>query len=148
APIVTISYGACEVDFRLSYYRAITQQGNAQGITFLNSSGDSGAAGCDDQGSEVLAARGIGVSFPAVLPEVTGVGGTQFVEGQGVYWGTNSANLGSAKSYIPEAAWNESSPSLGLASTGGGASIYYPKPFWQSGPGVPNDNVRHVPDIS
>jgi uncharacterized protein (TIGR03437 family) len=70
------------------------------------------------------------------------------VEGTGTYWATtNSANFGSALSYIPEAAWNESGIT-GLGSSGGGASVYYPRPAWQTGPGVPNDNVRHVPDIS
>ena len=148
APIISVSYGGCETGFRPSFYRAVAQQGNAQGITILNSSGDAGAAGCDRQDNEPLATRGRMVSFPAALPEVTGVGGTQFVEGTGTYWGTkNSANGGSALSYIPEAAWNESDM-YGLASSGGGASTYYAKPSWQNGPGVPADSVRHVPDLS
>jgi uncharacterized protein (TIGR03437 family) len=148
AQVISVSYGTCEIDASPSAFRAMAQQANAQGITIVNSSGDSGAAGCDSQGSEPLATRGRMVDFPAVLPEVTGVGGTQFVEGTGKYWSaTNSAALGSAVSYIPEAAWNESSPS-GLSSTGGGASLFYSRPVWQMGPGVPDDNARHVPDIS
>ena len=88
------------------------------------------------------------VDFPAAMPEVTGVGGTQFVEGTGAYWATtNDPNFGSALSYIPEAAWNESS-ATGLGATGGGASVFYAKPAWQTGPGVPNDNARHVPDVA
>jgi uncharacterized protein (TIGR03437 family) len=83
-----------------------------------------------------------------VLPEVTAVGGTQFVEGDGTYWApSNSTAFGSALSYIPEAAWNESG-AAGLLSTGGGASQFHPKPAWQTGPGVPDDQVRHIPDIS
>src|SRR5262249_44366652 len=35
-----------------------------------------------------------------------------------------------------------------LATSSGGASILYAKPSWQTGPGVPNDNRRHVPDVS
>src|SRR6266516_6106391 len=35
-----------------------------------------------------------------------------------------------------------------MSSTGGGVSMYYPKPAWQTGPGVPNDQHRDVPDIS
>src|SRR5579864_1438768 len=140
APIISVSYGGCEVNASPSFYRSIGQQANAQGITILVSSGDSGAAGCDLQGGDAFATHGRGVSFPAVMPEVTAVGGTQFVEGSGSYWATsNSANLGSALSYIPEAAWNESG-SIGLLSTGGGASLYYPRPAWQSGLGVPDDN--------
>jgi uncharacterized protein (TIGR03437 family) len=148
APVMSVSYGACEVNYAPSFYRSVGQQANAQGITWLNASGDSGAGGCDRQSNAPVAAHGRAVDFPAVLPEVTGVGGTQFVEGTGTYWATaNSANFGSALSYIPEAAWNESGTG-GLGSTGGGASVYYPQPAWQTGPGVPNDNVRHVPDIS
>jgi len=148
APVITVSYGACEIGYRLSYWRAIAQQANAQGITILNSSGDSGAAGCDPQAALPYAANGMSVSFPAVLPEVTGVGGTQFVEGTGTYWAAkNSSNLGSALSYIPEAVWNESG-AAGLLSGGGGASALYAKPLWQTGPGVPADNARDVPDVS
>jgi len=85
---------------------------------------------------------------PAVLPEVTAVGGTQFLDGGGAYWATtNSANFGSALSYIPEAAWNESGTG-GLLASGGGVSNSIPKPAWQNGPGVPNDGMRDVPDIS
>jgi uncharacterized protein (TIGR03437 family) len=148
APLITVSYGGCEIGWRLGYWRTIAQQANAQGITILNSSGDSGAAGCDPQGDMPFAAAGRTVDFPAVLPEVTAVGGTQFVEGTGTYWAsTNSSSLGSALSYIPEAAWNESG-SAGLGSSGGGASLLYAKPVWQTGPGVPNDNARDVPDIA
>ncbi|MGA2268739.1 MAG: protease pro-enzyme activation domain-containing protein [Bryobacteraceae bacterium] len=147
APIISVSFGTCEVNWPPPY-RSMFQQANAQGITILAASGDSGGAGCDTQGSEPLATRGMSVEFPAVLPEVTGVGGTQFVEGSGAYWATtNSANSGSALSYIPEKAWNESS-TTGLAATGGGVSRFYPRPAWQAGPGVPNDNFRHVPDVA
>src|SRR6202034_981661 len=33
-------------------------------------------------------------------------------------------------------------------ATGGGLSILYPKPAWQTGPGVPADGQRDVPDIA
>jgi subtilase family serine protease len=49
-------------------------------------------------------------------------------------------------------AWDDNSTGTGfdphLASTGGGASIYFPKPSWQAGPGVPNNNFRNVPDVA
>jgi uncharacterized protein (TIGR03437 family) len=148
APVISVSYGGCEIGWSPDYWRTIAQQANAQGITILDSSGDSGAAGCDLQGDMPFAAAGRMVDFPAVLPEVTAVGGTQFAEGTGTYWASaNSSNLGSALSYIPEAAWNESD-SAGLGSSGGGASLLYAKPVWQNGPGVPDDNARDVPDIS
>ena len=149
SPIITVSYGSCETDYSGPVFRSTLQQANAQGITVLVSSGDSGAAACNLNGAGPLAPNGIAPQFPASLPEVTAVGGTQFAEGAGNFWApTSSPSFGSALSYIPEAAWNESSKALGLASTGGGSSRMYPQPAWQTGAGVPADGARHVPDIS
>lgn len=149
APVISFSYGDCEQRGGISY-QTVAQQANAQGITWVASSGDSGAAACDNQSSDIRAAtQGLSVSFPASLPEVTGIGGTTLSEGAGSYWSaTNSSTNGSALSYIPEVAWNDS-PSLGiLQGTGGGASILFAKPVWQVGPGVPGDGARDVPDVS
>src|SRR5206468_12729339 len=46
--------------------------------------------------------------------------------------------------------WNESASNggSGLWAGGGGASITFTKPSWQTGPGVPADNKRFVPDVS
>ncbi|MGD1090506.1 MAG: protease pro-enzyme activation domain-containing protein [Bryobacteraceae bacterium] len=97
APVISISFGYCEIDFDPLFYSAITQQANAQGITILSASGDTGAAGCHE--TEPLATRGLSVQFPAALPQVTGVGGTEFVESNGAYWGTtNSTAFSSALS--------------------------------------------------
>ena len=97
---------------------------------------------------------------------MTGVGGTEFNEGAGVYWGTNGTHLGSALSYIPEIGWNDTDVTgtggfngTTLAGSGGGPSTCrleingactggFPKPSWQVGPGVPSDGVRDVPDVS
>ncbi len=148
SPVISISYGLCELDVSLNAYRVALQQGNAQGITILASSGDSGAGGCEVQGVSPYASNGRYTDFPAVAPEVTAVGGTQFNEGTGNYWAPgNTAQGGSALSYIPEKAWNESDQS-GLLATGGGASVFIPKPAWQTGPGVPADKARDVPDMS
>ena len=148
AQIITFSYGGCELNFPAPFYRSIFQQASAQGITVLAASGDTGAAACDYAGFEPQVSQGGRVSFPAVLPEITAVGGTQFAEGTGTYFRpTNSANGGSAISYIPEEAWNESDDTAPV-SGGGGASVIFPKPAWQQAPGVPNGNVRYVPDIA
>jgi uncharacterized protein (TIGR03437 family) len=141
-----MSYGLCEAESP-DNLRNIAQQANAQGITWMVSSGDAGASACELQGVRQLAATGQSVNYPTSLPEVTGVGGTMFNEGGGAYWNaTNTASGASVMSYIPEGVWNENGTSL-LAG-GGGASAYYSKPFWQSGPGVPADNARDVPDVS
>jgi subtilase family serine protease len=81
------------------------------------------------------------------------VGGTEFNEGNGTYWSaTNNANQSSALSYIPEKSWNDSAATIaaggGLAATGGGASIIFSKPSWQTGTGVPSDGARDVPDVA
>ncbi|MDE3194750.1 MAG: Ig-like domain repeat protein, partial [Acidobacteriota bacterium] len=148
SPVISSSFGACEADAPPSL-RSIAQQANAQGITIVSASGDTGNAGCDLQNDLSFGTHGVQVQFPASLPEVTGVGGTMFDEGSGAYWNrSNSSTGGSALSYIPETAWNETSVSFGLAASTGGASALYPKPAWQAGPGVAQDGMRDVPDLS
>src|SRR5581483_5512969 len=45
--------------------------------------------------------------------------------------------------------WNESCPSCGLWSGGGGVSTFLSKPTWQFGvPGIPSDGARDQPDVS
>ncbi|HEV2689955.1 MAG TPA: hypothetical protein VGV35_15455, partial [Bryobacteraceae bacterium] len=86
---------------------------------------------------------------PASIPEVTGVGGTEFQEGSGKYWNAvNDTDRASVLSYIPEVAWNDSLLDGQPSATGGGVSVFFTQPSWQSVPGVPADNFRHVPDIS
>lgn len=151
APVINFSAGGCEAElmFLGVLYRSTVQQANAQGITFVAASGDAAAATCDGAFAEPVATNGLAVSFPASIPEVTAVGGSEFNENGGTYWSsTNTANGASALSYIPEKAWNDSLAEGLIAGTGGGASILYSKPAWQTGPGVPNDNARDVPDIS
>lgn len=161
APIISISYGACEVAWgqsSLNTYNQYFQQANAQGTTIVGPSGDSGATDCDYQ--LATATQGLSVDFPASSPYVTGAGGTMFNEGSGTYWsgissppaGTSTTNpdhnySGSALGYIPEGVWTESN-STGLAASGGGVSAYFSKPAWQVGNGVPTDLSRDVPDIS
>jgi uncharacterized protein (TIGR03437 family) len=149
APVVTYSYGSCETASSTGL-RFIAQQANAQGITFLVASGDAGAATCDYfTALTPQAAKGSTVSYPANVPEVTAVGGTQFNDGAGSYWAPfNDAKGASALSYIPEAVWNRVASDNGLVSSGGGPSSFFAKPYWQLGPGVPDDKARDVPDVS
>jgi uncharacterized protein (TIGR03437 family) len=149
APVISESFGDCEAirTSLLSLYRSEAQKAGTEGITLLASSGDTGAAACDLNAS--IATQGLAVNFPASIPEVTAVGGTEFNEGGGTYWNTsNGSTGGSALSYIPEMAWNDTTLGGKFYATGGGASSFYPKPAWQTGLGVPSDNVRDLPDIS
>src|SRR5216683_7472094 len=166
APIVSISYGLCESaggSTGLNSFNQLFQQANAQGITIVGPSGDSGATDCDYQSA--TASQGLAVDFPASSPFVTGAGGSMFNEGSATgatqYWNatngttagctsssTNGCTSGSAISYIPETVWNESNSTSGLGAGGGGASAFFAKPSWQVGTGVPTDYSRDVPDIS
>jgi len=154
APVVSVSFAVCEPQLSqsdVSFFTSLGEQANAQGQTIVAASGDSGAAGCDDfsNAAHVQATQGLAVAMPASLPYVTAVGGTEFNEGSGTYWNaTNNTNNGSALFYIPEVAWNDSSPVNGIEAGGGGASTLFSKPFWQTGQGVPSDGARDVPDLS
>ena len=151
APVISASYVVCEQsDFFLAYlFQAIIQQGNTQGITYVAASGDAGPSNCDNFDYSPLATNGLVASFPASIPEITGVGGTEFNEGTGTYWiASNTAAGASAISYIPEMAWNDAVVMDTVVASGGGPSILFAKPVWQAGKGVPADSVRDTPDVA
>jgi uncharacterized protein (TIGR03437 family) len=147
APVLSMSYGNCEmydlVD--LPSNRQTVQQANAEGITWLAAAGDNGAADCDY--GVAVAEGGLAVDAPGSIPEVTSMGGTMFNERGNSWNASNSSTFESARGYIPEAAWNETAVAGTLSATGGGVSVFFPQPSWQAGI-VPNDGMRHVPDIS
>ncbi len=152
APVMSVSYGLCEASLGASgnaFLNALWQQAAAEGISVLVSAGDSGAAGCDAP-TAIKATQGRGVNGMCSTPYSTCVGGTEFDEGAtgSQYWSNTNGSGGlSALGYIPEVAWNEGGPG-GLWSTGGGVSTVYAKPSWQTGPGVPADGKRDVPDVA
>jgi subtilase family serine protease len=155
APVLSVSYSLCEASAGLAYAQSIqseAQKGNSFGITIMASSGDAGAAGCDDQNSEVVANLGLAVNVPASIPEVTAVGGTEFNENGGSFWGADGPHFGSALSFIPEMGWNDGAEGTnsagGLWGSGGGVSTFFAKPSFQTGPGVPADGFRDVPDVA
>lgn len=154
APIMSTSYGSCELNegqAYASYIEVLQEQAAAEGISSFVSAGDSGGAGCDDPNTETYATLGFAVSGIASTPYNVAVGGTEFLDqaNPSQYWATsNNANGASALSYIPEMVWNESSPGVSIYAGSGGSSIYYPKPYWQAGTGVPQDGARDIPDVS
>jgi uncharacterized protein (TIGR03437 family) len=148
APVMSLSFGSCEA-YNQASLRTVAQQAVAQGITWLASSGDTGGAECDRFAAIPQAAKGLSVIFPASIPEITAVGGTQLDDTTAQYWApTNTSSGASALGYIPEAVWNDTPFIGGFSAGGGGASILFPKPYWQTGPGVPNDKARDIPDVS
>jgi len=95
----------------------VTPQGH-QGVTFVAASGDSGAYLPD------VTPQTVGVLYPAVSPNVVGVGGT-------------TLNLNSDDTYNSETAWSLS---------GGGTSTVEPRPAFQDG--AQNTAFRTVPDVA
>src|SRR5262249_20265522 len=52
APVLSTSYGVCEwhlIPDDFNFFHTYSQKAAAEGITWVSSSGDSGAAGCEDQ---------------------------------------------------------------------------------------------------
>jgi len=158
APVMSISYGLCEAQMGSSnaFYSSLFQQAAAEGIAVFVAAGDSGSAGCDSADSATPASQGFGVSGLASTAYNVAVGGTEFndTSSPSTYWNTsNNAQMASAKGYIPEMAWNESSYTKGsstnsLYAGGGGASTKWPRPSWQTAPGVPTGSARLIPDVS
>jgi hypothetical protein len=123
APVMSESYGYCEEFLGTggnAFYSTTREQGAAQGITIINSAGDSGSARCDQSSEEVAAQYGLAVSGLASTPFDTAVGGTDFNDATdfSTYWAAtnNSDTFVSALSYIPEMTWNDSCARTGSAS--------------------------------
>ncbi len=122
-PIISMSYGVCEVINGASANAAFKnafQSAAAAGVSVFVSSGDFGASLCarDFTDGNEYALPGIGVTGWGESVYNVSVGGTDFedtynaAEGGApisTYWNsTNSSTFGSAKSYIPEIPWNDS----------------------------------------
>ncbi len=173
APVMTESFSSCELNPGTLFSSTLWEQAAAQGISVFVAAGDSGSDACDD--GNLNATSGLTVSGTASTPFNIAVGGTDFNDGGNptAFWNDTQA-LATAKSYIPEIPWNDSCAAAGsltgctstdpngldLTGGGGGQStcgvqdlsqgtcVGYPKPSWQSAPGVPADSVRDIPDVS
>lgn len=123
--IMSLSYGGCEASqgtAGLTQVNGLWQQAALQGVTVFVSTGDSGAAGCDQ--NQQLTTLGNAVNGLASTPYNVAVGGTDFYDlgvsgqftGYAKYWSSiNAPNLSSAMGYIPEQTWNDSCASSVLA---------------------------------
>jgi subtilase family serine protease len=147
--IVNSSFGGCELeyfpgdnageDFRyvLQALHEVFAQGNAQGITFVASSGDQGGPACPSPDYGFPGATnntfGPGISSPSDDPDVTAVGGGNLIT-------ASNGTLNSA--YVRESAFGD--PLLpydiygvrqlvsgGFWGAGGGISSYFKKPVYQ-----------------
>ena len=130
--VLSISWGAAEVDWTSQSLRAMDEAFRAAallGVTVCTASGDDGSSdGVDDGGTHV--------DFPASSPHVLACGGTR-LEGSGTT--------------VRERAWGGSGS---LGATGGGVSDVFALPGWQSAVQVPRSpnrgqwRGRGVPDVA
>ena len=131
---ISISYsycGASSSEFT-EVLDPIFQKAAAQGQSVFVSSGDDGAA-AEDGDCNPIDTRG--VNEMSADPYVTSVGGTQ----SNPLYDAHGNDLG----YSQESAWNSDG-----GASGGGVSSVFTKPSYQTGPGVPNDGNRKVPDVA
>ncbi len=131
APVMSVSYGACEAYLTNAgnfFYSNLWEQAAAQGITVLVASGDMGSATCDGFGLAPAAEFGLAVSGQASTPFNVAVGGTDFNDSNvwSTYWNpsNNSITQSSAKSYIPETTWNDSCARFGTPVSCSSVSEY------------------------
>jgi len=155
ADIFSMSYGECEYALGTdnAFFAYVYEQGAAQGQSFFISTGDDGPDTCGGYYSTTSTANqneGYSVNGLGSTPYNVAVGGTQFNEGTSYatpgatqYWSTynTAAPYESALSFVPDQPWNESIFGTGtyggLTGGGSGVSLYYQRPSWQVGPGVP-----------
>jgi len=135
ADIVSVSWGACEVDAPAIARVLIDielERAFAQGVSIFASSGDTGVFSCahrrDDDDERVS-----GV-YPSTSPQAISVGGT-------FLWVREDGT------YLREAAWEEP---FSKVATGGGPSGSYERPEWQVAPGVDTSPgaLRQTPDVA
>jgi subtilase family serine protease len=105
---VSMSFGGAEFSTETQSDSIFTTPAGHTGVAFVAASGDNGA----------------GASWPAISPNVLGVGGT-------------TLKLNSSNNRTTETAWSGS---------GGGVSSYEPEPSYQSG--IQNYGQRTMPDVS
>jgi subtilase family serine protease len=168
--VVSSSFGECELDFIaaanggvdftsiLKQFHALFQQGNAQGITFLASSGDNGAPACIPPAFQSNPTRAgtnfvLGVENPADDPNTTAVGGTNLQTtatptANDVTYKSENANFDPrlpAQETIGTTTFNVGNNTWG---SGGGFSQIFAKPLYQFL--VPTGSLVHrsVPDLS
>jgi len=159
AHILSISFGLCEALAGLSgvqFYDTLFSAAAAEGISVFVSSGDSGAAGCDQSFTTPPATQVASPNFICASSFATCVGGTEFADAANpaLYWNQNPVQappFESALGPIPEGGWNEplNGGATEIAASGGGVSGFVPWPTYQTGPGVPPAHAgRYTPDIA
>ncbi len=158
ADIVSSSFGGCELGYAEAGYvlqieHELYEQGNAQGISFLASSGDEAGLECPTENYVVDGTSGTfvaSVSAPASDSNVTAVGGTNVV--------TKFTKGSLDSTYVSENAWSDpeipydiygvgANVSGGSWGAGGGLSTIFAKPIYQLLSATGSTTARALPDI-
>ena len=120
--VLSVSIGGNELDVPRDYLIIEAQyMANlaSAGVTILVASGDNGAT-TENQ---------VQTTYPTSDPDVTGVGGTTL----------NLQGQGAGSIVTSESGWTGS---------GGGTSVVFSRPAWQTGAGVPPGTMRCIPDVA
>ena len=141
--VISVSFNVCQAppSFFTAFNSAVSLA-LSHGQSVFIQTGDFGAAGpgaVNPATHACIAGNTQTINEMAGNTSVTAVGGSQFTP-------TYDPTTNVQKEFVAESAWNQGS--VGQGATGGGPSAVYPRPTYQVGPGVPNDNVRHAPDVS
>lgn len=156
--IVSSSFGGCELPYAesaqiLRYEHELYVQGNAQGISFLASSGDEAGLECPSENYVDSGTAGVfvpSVSSPASDPNVTAVGGTNVVT-KHTPGSLDSTYVGENGFSDPEIAYDiygeGSNVSGGAWGAGGGVSTVFKKPLYQFLTNTGSNTARTLPDI-
>ena len=123
ATTVAVGYAACEASMSAAhqaFYQALYRQAAVEGISVAAATGDSGAAGCQAAGGNSPMASGYGVNALASTPWNTAVGTASF-GAAGVVGGIDGL-----------AAWSPAGVADPAFASGGGSSLLYGAPVWQS----------------
>lgn len=126
--VISMSFGSDEYSGAYADDSLYTTPAGHNGVTFVASSGDSGAYSYSSRTTRT-------VSYPASSANVVAVGGTRLTTGTG---GT----------YVSESAWGSGTSSWTSGGAGGGISAYEPQPAYQRGVVTQTTTRRAVPDIA
>ncbi len=124
--VVSMSWGGDESSTDPSFNSDFTTPSGHTGITFLASSGDSGAYG--STGTKK-------VGYPAASPNVVAVGGT-------------TLTIDSSGDYVSESGWGSGTNSFRNGGSGGGISTIEAQPPYQNGIVTQSTTKRALPDVS
>ena len=170
ADVVNMSFGGPEIFYTAAYnngvdytgllqvYDDLFAQGNAQGITFVASSGDAGALSapplaCFDPKATSCGSFVASAEIPASSPHVTGVGGSNLV----TTYKSTSTSLNLDSKYVYEQAYGDplavdifygTVATGGYWGSGGGDSLFFKKPAYQHLVRTGSPKFRTVPDLA